>query len=280
MKSSRAKWWVTNGVTSTWRVATQLEQRRGGVGVDQPGGDGHVLDPQVLEVQRGRLAVDADVGDVPAGPHQRGGQLEGGRHADGLDGDVGAEPVGQLGDDRRGVLAVVVDDDVGAEALGGVEPAVGLVDGDDVGGAEEPGAHDGGQPDRPGAHDRDDVARAHVPVEDADLVAGGQDVGEHQQLLVGHAVGSEVGGGVGERHPDLLGLRAVDQVAEDPAAAAEALAVAALPAEAAGAAGGDAGHEHAVADLAVLHAGADRLDGADRLVAEDAAVGHGRARRP
>ena len=50
-------------------------------------------------MQRGRLAVDADVGDVAAGADQRGGQLEGRRHADGLDGDVGAETVGELADD-------------------------------------------------------------------------------------------------------------------------------------------------------------------------------------
>ena len=143
-------------------------------------------------------------------------------------------------------------------------------------GAEEPGAHDGGEADRAGADDGDDVAGLHGAVEHADLVAGRQDVGEHQDLLVGDAGGHRVGRGVGERDPHVLGLGAVDRVAEDPAAAAEALAVAALPAEAAGAAGGDARDEHPVADLDVLHAGADRLDGADGLVAEDAPVGHGR----
>ena len=79
------------------------------------------------------LAVHADVGDVAAGADQAGGQLEGGGHADRFDGDVGAEAAGQLGDDRLGVLAAVVDDDVGAELLGRLEPAVGQVDGDDVG---------------------------------------------------------------------------------------------------------------------------------------------------
>ena len=59
--------------------------------------------------------------------------------------------------------------------------------------------------------------------------------------------GHRVGRGVGERDPDVLGLGAVDQVAEDPAAAAEALAVAALAAEPARAAGGDARDEHPVA---------------------------------
>ena len=83
-----------------------------------------------------------------------------------------------------------------------------------------------------------------------------------------------VGRGVGERDTDVLGLGAVDLVTEDPAAAAEALAVAALAAEAAGAARGDARHEHLVADLHVLHARSDLFDGADGLVTEDAAVGH------
>ena len=88
----------------------------------------------------------------------------------------------------------------------------------------------------------------------------------------GHLVGRRVG----ERDPHVLGLGAVDLVAEDPAAAAEALAVAALPAEAARAARRDARDEHPVADLDRLDAGADCLDRADRLVAEDPAVGHRR----
>ena len=135
-----------------------------------------------------------------------------------------------------GVLSRVVDDDVGAELLRGLQPAVGQVDGHDVARAEQPGAHDGGEPDRAGADDGDDIAGLHLAVEDADLVAGGQDVGQHQDLLVGHAGGHRVGRRVGERDAHVLGLRAVDLVAEDPAAATEALAVAALPAEAARAA--------------------------------------------
>ena len=63
---------------------------------------------------------------------------------------------------------------------------------------------------------------------------------------------------------------------EDPAAAAEALAVAAFAAEPAGAARGDARDQHPVAGLDVLHARADLDDRADRFVAEDPTVGHGR----
>ena len=254
----------------------QPQQRRRGVRVDQAGRDGDVLDPQLLEVQRGGLAVHADVGDVATGPGQLDGQLEGGGHADRFDGHVGAQPAGQLADHFQRVLAAVVHRDIRAELLRRLQPGVSQVDRDDVARAEQAGAHDRGQADGAGADDRDHVTRLHLAVEDADLVAGRQDVGQHQDVLVGGAVRHRVGGGVGERHPDVLGLGAVDLVAEDPAAAAEALPVAALAAEPARAARGDAGDEHAVADLDRLHAGADRLDGPDRFVAEDPPVGHGR----
>ena len=179
-------------------------------------------------------------------------------------------------DDRFGVLARVVDDDVGAELLGGFQPAVGEIDGHDVARAEQPGAHDRGQPDRTGADDRHDVARLHGAVEDADLVAGRQDVGQHQDLLVGHAGRHRVGRRVGERHAHVLGLGAVDLVAEDPPAAAEALAVAPSRQKRHAPHDGDARDEHAVADLDGLDAGADRFDRPDRLVAEDPSVGHRR----
>jgi hypothetical protein len=77
---------------------------------------------------------------------------------------------------------------------------------------------------------------------------------------------------VSERDAHVLGLRPVDQVAEDPAAATQALPVAPLTAEAARAASGDAGDEHAVTRDDVLHARADHLDGPDRLVAQDPPV--------
>ena len=78
-----------------------------------------------------------------------------------------------------------------------------------------------------------------------------------------------VDGVVGERHARVLGLQAVDQVPEDPAAAAEALTVAALLAVAAAPARAHARHQHAVAWRDRADAGADLQHGADRLVAED-----------
>jgi hypothetical protein len=58
----------------------QPQQHWGGGGVHQPSGDGDVLDPQVLEVERRGFAVDADVRDVAAGPHELGTELERSRH--------------------------------------------------------------------------------------------------------------------------------------------------------------------------------------------------------
>ncbi|MNR57732.1 hypothetical protein D3C85_1785670 [compost metagenome] len=45
----------------------QAKQHRGGVAVDQSHADVDVLNPQILEGQLDWLAVDTDVGHVPAG---------------------------------------------------------------------------------------------------------------------------------------------------------------------------------------------------------------------
>ncbi len=163
----------------------QAEKGRCRVGVDQAGADGDVPDPLRFQVQRGRFTVDADVGDVPAGTHQPDGELERCRRPDGLDGDVCAQTTGEGLDDTERVLAAVVHRDVRAELLRRLEPAVGEVDGDDVAGAEQTRSHDGGQADGAGADDRDDVAGTYLSVEDADLVAGRQDVRQHEDLLIG-----------------------------------------------------------------------------------------------
>src|SRR5580700_6584096 len=256
----------------------QLQQGGGGVGVDQAGGDRDVPDPLVFQVQRDRRAVHADVRDPAAGPDQLDRQLEGIRDADGLDGHVRAEPPGQVPgqvpDDPQRVLAGVVHDHVGAEVLGRFEPGVGQVDRDDVARAEQLRAGDRGQADRARADYGDEITRADVAVEHADLVAGGEDIGQHEGLLVAEAAGYAVGGGVGERDADVLGLGAIDLVAEDPAAGAQALPVAAFAAEPAGPAGADAGDQRAVTARQRVHAVTDLDDRPDGLVAEDPALVH------
>lgn len=98
-----------------------------------------------------------------------------------------------------------------------------------------PRAADRGQADQTGSDHDDELARADLSVEDADLVTGGQDVGD-QQFLVADTLRHRIGRVVRERNAHVLGLDAVDLVAEDPAAAADALPKAGVAAEPAGAA--------------------------------------------
>ena len=92
------------------------------------------------------------------------------------------------------------------------------------------------------------------------------------------ALGHEVDRRLGVGDARVLGLHAVDQVAEDPADPADRLAVGGHPALArpAAAARGDRGDEHAVALLQAADRGAGLDHRPDRLVAEDAALGHRR----
>jgi len=153
---------------------------------------------------------------------------------------------------------------------------VGEVDDHDVCGAEELRGHHRGEPDGTGADDGDDVTGGDLAVEHSDLVAGREDVRDHQQVLVADAGGDGIGRVVGERDAHELCLGAVDEVPEDPSTTTEALAGAAFATEAAGGADRHARDQHAVAGVDVLHACSDRLDGADGLVAENPAVGDGR----
>lgn len=85
------------------------------------------------------------------------------------------------------------------------------------------------------------------PLRGADLVGGGQDVGQQYRRVTGDLVKQQVSGGVGERYADVLGLSAVDPVTEDPPTAAESLLLGAGAAPLTEAARVDAGHQHPVA---------------------------------
>ena len=167
----------------------------------------------------------------PSGADELGAELERLRNADCLDCDVGSEPVGQLQDPVEGTLGAVVDRHVRAEGERLLEARVGEVDRDDTAGGEELRGHDRGEPDRACADDRDRVAGLHAAVQHPDLVGGREDVGQEQHLLVAQRLGDRVHGRVPEGHACVVGLEAVDQVAQDPAAAARAQAVVALAAE-------------------------------------------------
>ena len=119
-----------------------------------------------------------------------------------------------LGDD---VDLGEVERHVGAHPLRHRESDRVAVDADDLGGAHQPGAGRGAQADRAlGEHD-DRVADPHAARLGAGE-AGRGDVGEQDDLLVGHAVRDLREVGLRLRHEQVLGLRAVDRVAEAPAA--------------------------------------------------------------
>ena len=247
----------------------QPEQLRRGVRVHERGGDRHVADPERLEVERHALPVHADVRDTPSGPDQLGAELERVGHAHRLDGHVDAEPSGHLHHLRQHVLVAVVHGHVRTELERLGEAGVGQVDRDDATGRVQLRGHDRGQPDRAGTDDRNGVTGLDATLQHADLVGRGKDVGDEQHLLVAEALGDLVDRRVGERHAGELRLEAVDQMPEDPAAAADAEAVLGLLAEAAAPAGGDARDEDAVADGDGGDGRADLDDGADGLVSED-----------
>jgi hypothetical protein len=112
--------------------------------------------------------------------------------------------------------------------------------------------------------------------------AGRGDVGKQNALLVRHVVGDlgEVGLRVG--NAEVVGLDAVDRVAEAPAA--DHLPLVAVPGalcldvvltEEARAARADGADQYTVADLVALDVGAELLDDADGLVAHDAPRSNG-----
>src|SRR5262249_44097110 len=122
-----------------------------------------------------------------------------------------------------------------------------------------------------GADDGDGVAGLYLAVQDATLEACRQDVAQHHERLVLDVRGSDVEARVGEGDADVFGLRAVDRVAEHPAAVG-AVGGHPAPAGAAGAVGADARDQHAVAGPDTRHSGTDLVDEADSLVPEHAST--------
>ena len=163
----------------------------------------------------------------------------------------------------------------GAEALRHFQAIVVEIDHDDLGGRIELRREQRGEPDRPGADDRHRRTRRDLAVEHAAFEAGRQDVAQHDQRLFVRAFGNRIKARVGVRDADVLGLRAIDLVAENPAAG-RAMRIHAATAVLALAAGRDAGDENAVAGTECGDAGADGIDDADAFMAEDAARCAGR----
>ena len=160
--------------------------------------------------------VDAQAGHGAARAHAAQGIFEGAGGPQRLDRHVDAAPgeALDLGDD---VLLLEVEDDVGAHPAGDLEALRIAVDADDERGAGQARAGRRAEPDGSLGEDGDRVA-------DPDLSAlrggeaGRHDVRAEEDVLVREAGGDlgQVGLRVGDE--DVLGLAAVDGVAEAPAA--------------------------------------------------------------
>src|SRR5690606_23900139 len=133
----------------------------------------------------------------------------------------------------------------------------------ELGGEQHAHAHGAGPNDRHGITGLDGA------IQDADFVAGGQNVAEHDQRFFIGTFGHRVQAVVGMGNAHVFGLGAVDQVAEDPAAVF-AVRVHLLLAVFALAAGRDARDQHPVALLEVADAFAHFLDDADAFMAQNA----------
>ena len=168
------------------------------------------------------------------------------------------------------------------------------VDNIDAGRAAQPRRLGGHDAYRTGAENQHGFAAVHLaPVNGR--VAGGEDVGQEQGLVVGEGIRDFAGAVVGVGHAHVLGLAAVVAaievgVAEQGAAllahqaalgavvlGVGVLAVAgqSVVAEEAGAAGNREGHHHPVAYFQIAHALADFLHDAHELVAEHHRAGLG-----
>ena len=163
--------------------------------------------------------------------------------------DVGAAPSGQPLDLGDRILFAVVDDHVGAEPSRHRQPLGHRVHADDERRAAELRAQRGAQPDRALREHGHGVADPDAAALGA-AQAGREDVGHEHDLLVAQPVGNrrQVGARIGNEQ--VLGPRAVDGVAEAPAAErAAALRVRAVQAVEALAARRDRADDHALADV-------------------------------
>ena len=199
--------------------------------------------------------------------------------ADRLDRRVDADAARQRLDPLGRLAVGAVDRLRRAETPRDLQAVVVEIDHDDFGRRIELRREQRGEADRPRPDDRDARSGRDLAVQHAAFEAGRQNVAEHDERFLVGSVGNRIEARVGMRNADIFGLRAVDLVAEDPAAG-RAMRINALAAIFAFAAGRNAGDQHAVAGLEGGDAGADAFDDADALVAEDPSRRAGRRHRP
>src|ERR1043165_7166470 len=216
--------------------------------------------------------VNAEAGERAARTKDAEGALERLLRPERLDRDI--DTAGEMADRGDGIDVAVVDDDVDTHLLRHGDARVVTVDADDHRRAEEACTDRGAEADRPLREPRDLVAESHLTRLGA-ADSGRRDVGEQHDLFIGQIVRNLREVRLRVRNEEVLGLCAVDGVAEAPAA--EWLAVIAVTAlrvvpgetRMTLAAGRDGADQDAIADLVAGHAGAELRDDAARLVSED-----------
>ncbi|MCY1407496.1 hypothetical protein D9M71_228000 [compost metagenome] len=207
-----------------------------------------------------------------------------GVHAHRVYGAIDADAAGQPAQRLHRVLLVEIDD-LRALLPGHAQAVVMPVDGEDPRRAHQPRAGDGELAHRAAAEHRHRVPRRDLGQAGAE-VAGGEDVGEQDRLVVADVAGQPDQADVGVGYPRHLRLQAVERAGHGGAAieggagvlavgvGVVALRVVAGPAVGAVAAGDGGGHHDTVADFQVAHVLAELLDYAYALVAEDGALLH------
>ena len=172
-------------------------------------------------------------------------------------------------EELNGVHFRGVDGD-GPQLLSQLQAGVDHVHRVDAGRAEELGGHHRQQADRAGADHGHGVTGPDLSPLGAEI-GGGEDVAHEDRLLVGHALGDDLQGVIGQRHHHPLGLAAAqvpEVLAVAEGALVDALREPAPPAEIAVAAGGEEGGHHPVASSEAAHLGPHLLDHAGELVAD------------
>jgi hypothetical protein len=243
-----------------------LEQHRRGDGVNEPGRNRDVAIPQALQMQVRLDAMHTDIGDDAARRHNILAGNEARRHADRFDGCIDAAAGGHLHDLLYRLAVLVVDDRRRAETGGQLQAVIIYVNHNNLGRRIELRREQGGEPDGAGANDGDGRARLNLAVEHAAFEAGGQDVTQHDERIFVRACGNVIETGIGKGNAHIFGLRAVDRVAEDPAAI-DAVRVHAAAAIIAFSAGRDSRHDHTIADMKPGDRRPDFLDHTDALMA-------------
>lgn len=197
-------------------------------------------------------------------------KFKGDRNADRLYGGIDAALAGHRHDRLQCLPIGAVDGCRSAEAPGYFKAVVVKINHNDLGRRVELGGEECCEPNRARTDDRHGISRRNLAVEHAALKASGQDVAQHHQCLFIRAGGNRIEACIGVGNADELGLRAVDGVAEDPAAG-RAVGVHLPAAIFALTTGTDAGDQNAIAHFECCHRRPHLLNDANSLMAENAA---------